>query len=156
MYTVTVPAILAHATRLYEEMLAESTPYEQGGHLYKGFMQETFKRTNLSSPYYSRLTKLLKEMGCITQIQRGARGGKESVWHLRQPPTEDLMLEVDPAAINGANQLAEVVRQNHSILSQRIKDLGRRISSLEAAAKEQEVKSRVKEVPLPPTPKKGS
>ena len=66
------------------------------------------------------------------------------------------MLEVDPAAINGANQLAEVVRQNHSILSQRIKDLGRRISSLEAAAKEQEVKSRVKEVPLPPTPKKGS
>jgi hypothetical protein len=147
---MTVPAILTHAQRLYDEMLAESKPHDEGGHLYKGYMQETFKRTNLSSPYYSRITNLLKEMGCITQIQRGARGGKESVWHLRQRPTEELMLEVDPAAINGSNQLAELVRQNHSILNQKIRDLGRRLSSLEEEVKRQGQGSQLGVVTVPP------
>lgn len=129
------PAILGHAQTLYDAMLAESQPYDKGGHLYTGYLTETFGKTGLATPAYTKCLRLMRQMECVTQIERGARG-KQSVWHLRDRPTEALYADINPEALNGSNELAKQIAANHSLVMQQIRSLTRRVSSLEGLANE--------------------
>lgn len=82
------PALLLHAQRVFEAMLAESSETSHGT-VYEGFLTKLFETLNLSVPYYSSVTKALKAMDCIRQLHRG--GGKSpSRWLLVQEPTNEL------------------------------------------------------------------
>lgn len=129
------PAIIGHSQTLYDAMLNESEPYDKGGNLYTGYLTETFNKTGLATPSYTKCLKLMKQMGCIIQLERGARN-KQSVWHLRDRPTETLYAEIDPEQLNGDSEVKRQIAANHSLVMQQMRSLTRRVTSLEGTLKE--------------------
>src|SRR5436190_6464302 len=51
-----------------------------------------------SQSYYGVIRRYLLAMGCVTQVQRGARHS-ESVWQLHARPTADMLAALDREAI---------------------------------------------------------
>jgi len=55
--------------------------------VFRGQLTKLFRGMGISHSYYSKVMDALKELGCITVIQRGARG-VDSVVVLNHPPDE--------------------------------------------------------------------
>ena len=90
-----VPALFEQCLELYEAMSDRATmaPLQYGeteeGLVYEGFLTHLITdsdKLNYSNPYYSKLTKRLKDMDCMRQLTRGG-STKMSRWLMIQPPT---------------------------------------------------------------------
>lgn len=86
----TPPAMWDYAYKTYMAMLDQSKTTEEAGvvHVvYTGFISGLmFDDLNVPVPYYGKILKALKAMGCVTQLRRG--GGKSpSQWELWKTPT---------------------------------------------------------------------
>jgi hypothetical protein len=75
----------------------------------------------LAVPYYTAVTRKLKDMGCIRQLKRGG-GSSPSQWELIREPTADLWNDLpQDTPVEGLD----------SQLLQMLADQGRRIGRLE-------------------------
>lgn len=128
-----VPALYGHCVKAYKVM--ESEAYEAGldadaklvweGHL----TRLVSGQLNLSTPYYTGVTRALRSMGCIRQLRRGG-GSTESMWELVKPPTEELW-----AGLSAKNSTIYTSRPTSKVRQseQLIRDLQQRVARIEAA-----------------------
>jgi hypothetical protein len=92
--------LFLHCKEVYDKMLSqakgvevfdgeEESPQASGTMIvYEGFLTALItQEMHLSVPYYTSVTKALKNMGCIKQLRRGG-GTSPSQWELRKEPTE--------------------------------------------------------------------
>jgi hypothetical protein len=81
-----------HCQKAYQRMFdqAKLQVMEDGSEavMWEGMLTHLIvSELNLSVPYYTRVTRALKAMGCIRQVRRGG-GSSPSQWELLQEPTE--------------------------------------------------------------------
>jgi hypothetical protein len=79
------PAILDHCAVVYKAM-AERAEQKTEGLVYEGFLTNLFRELGINQPYYTHITRRLKNMDCIRQLRRGG-GTAPSVWMLLQEPS---------------------------------------------------------------------
>lgn len=94
-----MPTVLfEQCVQIYDAMQQDSEEYletlpaegEEAVYKYKGMLTKLFVKTgNNKTTNYSRIINMLKSMGCIEQVRRGA-GSAESIWLLWKRPTEEL------------------------------------------------------------------
>lgn len=139
------PALYDHIKRTYNAMLreAESRPADDGlsmvvweGHLTHLIMHQL----NLSSPYYTKVTRALRAMGCIRQLRRGGSTG-QSLWELIKEPEEASLIALLVPDADGntgisGNQKGQAAGSNATILQQiqqQITDMNTRLLVIEKA-----------------------
>lgn len=93
-----------------EAMMEEAT--EDG--IWQGLLTRKFGELGISPPYYGKTMLILKNMGCVEQIQRGA-ANQPSIWRIyRQMTPVDYelvardMKQKEPASKNVHKRLAAV------------------------------------------------
>lgn len=96
----TPEALFLHCQTVYNKMMehAEARQDDQGKDIivYEGILTSLIiKECNLSTPYYSSVTKALKGMGCIHQLKRGG-GTASSMWELITEPTLEKFQDFKP------------------------------------------------------------
>lgn len=90
------PAILRYANQFYEIILesAKIETFDEGQYglimpgeylVFRGKVTDVYKQLKASQTYYARIRKLLINNGCVTFVERGARGSV-SVLVLHHPP----------------------------------------------------------------------
>lgn len=87
-------ALFSHCQSVYQAMLERATKRtgEESGEtvvmiVYRGMLTQLVTgQLHLSVPYYSMVTRSLKQMGCIRQLKRGG-GTAPSEWELIKEPT---------------------------------------------------------------------
>lgn len=102
------PALLRHASNLYEAMMDEVIVTEFKGEnydIYNGFLGKTFAKCGISNQYYKKVLNLLEEYGCIATIEKGVRNSPTRAAMLRHPrhaeiPSEALGIKPRPTAEN--------------------------------------------------------
>lgn len=124
-------AMLGHMQRFYDLLDSLATDTDGEGRIYEGKITEDFNKLDLPTPYYSKMTKQMQQMGCMTQLQRGGRN-LNSKWLLHAPPTEDAYAEVDPNETN-LNVLQEQIRVYQSSQDQKIRVLRKELDSARSA-----------------------
>lgn len=87
-------ALFLHCLTVYNMMVQEATlvssDTEDEMLVWTGMLTNLITgQCNLSIPYYTKITKALKEMGSIRQLKRGG-GTTPSQWELLVVPTADL------------------------------------------------------------------
>lgn len=87
---------------------------------------------NLSVPYYSSITKSLKNMGCIRQLRRGG-GNSPSQWELITEPTEEMFNSITPKKETKPNK-HEMLQDQVAHLNSRVLVLEERVQALLKAA----------------------
>lgn len=123
-------AIFLHCQKVYKIMTEEAElktdDLEQEILVWEGmFTALITQQANLSIPYYSKITKALKEMGCIRQLKRGG-GTSPSQWELIKAPTLDLYENrITHSRVPRATQFAQ--------LQGRVNSLEKRVAILEGA-----------------------
>lgn len=126
--TATEPALFKHCRQVYSEMALRATasdmPEYEGHHMYVGALTGLFKDLGLGQPYYTSVMDRLKAMNCVEQIVRGG-GQQPSKWLLIGAPT----MESFEASQGKTGNTASV---NMRKAEQSIRDLGQRVSRLEA------------------------
>lgn len=116
------PAIMDHCIAAYDAMVEEAVTEEEGL-VYEGFLTKLILNSlNLSMPYYTKVTKELKRMGCIHQLRRGG-STTPSRWLLLQEPT---MILFEDSPVN--TELTGTDRV--SVLEQRVRDNTERLNTL--------------------------
>lgn len=83
-----VSTLYGHCVQAYNIMYSESE-YDKNSdmRIWEGMLTALItKQMNLSTPYYSSITKTLKAMGCIVQLRRGG-GTAASTWRLMKAPS---------------------------------------------------------------------
>jgi len=101
------PKLYGQCKDTYEGMEKASRPSEHG-RIYMGALTGLIGDLGYNSGDYSRITKRLVQMGCITQLKRGA-GGTPSVWKLNTEPSyEAYLMEKRAKPKRPANQLYEL------------------------------------------------
>jgi len=129
-----IPVLYEHCLNTYNLMAAQATMQDEQGEdilIYEGFLTHLFREElHLSIPYYSTVTKKLKNMGCIQQVRRGG-STTPSRWVIIKPPTlEAFRTEV------AAKKAKTPKEQNISDLNRRVGDLETTVEALvEAASK---------------------
>lgn len=127
-----LPTLYTYCVQIFQSM-TESAQHEklgiqfgdQEGMVFEGFLTKIFKEEYLAVPYYTKVMRELKRMGCVQQLQRGG-STTPSRWLLIHPPTPELWVSsVDPTKLDG-----------QSPESQQIQDLNRRIAELEEFKRE--------------------
>lgn len=116
------PAIMDHCIAAYDAMVEEAVT-EDEGLVYEGFLTKLILTSlNLSMPYYTKVTKELKRMGCIHQLRRGG-STTPSRWLLMREPTMTLY-EDSPESpeLKGTDRM--------SVLEQRVRDNTERINKV--------------------------
>lgn len=126
----TTPADFLHSQLIYRDMFkdAKRMPVPDGADMivYEGHLTKLFERNGFSTPYYSKITRKLKAMGCIRQLRRGG-GGTESQWELRTEPTMELYHNM-PSRLRATQSTAsDLSAQN----AQQIRNLTGRVAKLE-------------------------
>jgi hypothetical protein len=128
-----VDAIFGHTCSVYEAMFERATRVPIDGLenqymvVYEGrLVNLVTQELYLSVPYYSRVTQLLKKMGCARQLKRGG-GSSNSQWELVKEPTlEDYLAlvekEPDLGKTGGAAQRGPKAAEFEA-LSQQVRDL---------------------------------
>lgn len=104
------PATLyLHCQQVYERMLGQAKKVEMLAPdqsideeprdsmiVWEGMLTRLItSEMNLSIPYYSYVTKALKQMGCIKQLRRGG-GTSPSQWELIKAPNEETFVNQTP------------------------------------------------------------
>ena len=114
------PAIVDHCMAAYEAMEEEAVT-EDEGLVYEGFLTKLIlQKLNLSMPYYTKVTKELKRMGCIHQLRRGG-STTPSRWMLLREPTMTLYEDSpEPPEFVGTDRL--------SVVEQRVRDNTERLN----------------------------
>jgi hypothetical protein len=115
-------ALYKHACAVYEAMEAAAETNEDGT-IWTGHLTHLFAELQLPTPQYTYVTKSLKEMDCIKQLQRGGGRGV-SKWALLQPPNEELFLAKGTDSKRRAGLRA-------AIDEQRLNDFAERLSKVE-------------------------
>lgn len=85
-------SLFFHCNDVYEKMMTHSKEVETEDGMgtmiiYEGHLTHLFTREmHLSTPYYTKVTRALKRMGCIRQVRRGG-GPQPSQWEMIRNPT---------------------------------------------------------------------
>jgi hypothetical protein len=93
--------------------------------VYEGFTTGLFQELELSIPYYTKVLRHLKAMGCVRQLRRGG-GSAMSRWELIKEPN---FLDYEAAAVQVDMKAPAVSKQ--SVADQMIADLNVRVEALE-------------------------
>jgi len=97
--------------------------------IYEGFLTTLVTRQlNLSVPYYTSVTNVLKRMGCVRQLRRGG-GSAPSQWLLIKEPQEKDFLATLPKKLGRPHK----TEPTSPVGDQRIADLTRRLNYLYSA-----------------------
>lgn len=135
------PADFYHCQKVYELMLARSYVVrinktedperhtEQGDMVvYEGSLTALITEDlHLSTPYYTKLLRLLKGMGCVRQLRRGG-GTSPSQWEMQTEPTEELF----QFCIENNSRLASSKPSRYEALEQQVRDMNERVLKIEA------------------------
>lgn len=118
-----------HCVTVFDAMAKRAERDEAGQIIYSGFLTKLFHELELPTPYYSKITKLLRDMGCIYQLTRGGgSASRPSRWILHRPPSREAFIQAsqppDPALVLSARQLSQMAL-----------DLVERVNRLEEKAK---------------------
>lgn len=132
MSTTPVPALLSHCQKIYAAMHAQSFEDSEGVIHWQGHLTKLFEELGFGVPRYTRITSMMREMGCIVQIQKGS-AGYPGDWILVSPPTLDLYESVKErqhqAKISKEQQEAEAHADD---VTQRINDINNRLIRAES------------------------
>jgi len=122
------PALLNHCVQVYEAMeaRADSTPQ---GRVFTGALTNLFDELGLGIPHYTSVTRKLKGMDCIRQIQRGG-GPKPSRWLLLQAPSRELFSLPDTY-----RERLSTSKGARTMYEQQLRDMNTRLLKVEAWAK---------------------
>ena len=123
-----MPMLYDHCCTVYQTMLRYAKKDETTAIVYEGHLTKLFVALNLSVPYYTSVTRKLKDMGCIRQLRRGG-GNAPSRWLLVTEPTEELW----GTDIIAVREVAARKAQEADMLNQQMRDLGRRLTTVEKA-----------------------
>lgn len=100
---VVPPALFNHCLAVYHGMREQATLGDvaplndedvEQGLVYQGFTTKLFSDIGLAVPYYSRVLKSLKRMGCIVQLRRGG-STTPSRWQLITEPTMEQFITTE-------------------------------------------------------------
>jgi hypothetical protein len=131
----TTAAMFDHCKRVYDRMLSESQDFN-GVILYEGHLTKLFTQMNFSVPYYSMVTRKLKDMGCIRMLRRGG-GGSLSQWEMLTEPTPEAFKVTLTAAQRGkGSERGNKTGQELDALKQQIRDLTSRMNMVEDALRQ--------------------
>lgn len=91
------PALLEHCMAIYDAMHERSEEYlehdysdmEEPPRLYKGMLTKLFVRLDYGIANYSRIMTMMRDMGSVEQIRRGA-GKTPGMWLLWRRPDMEL------------------------------------------------------------------
>jgi hypothetical protein len=129
-----VPVLFDYCLRTYKAMMAEATWHDMDGVTQSVVYEGHFTRLitvdlNLSTPYYTFVTRALKAMGCIRQLRRGG-GSTPSQWELIREPTPELFNE---SGINKHIRLPKyATREELAAIQQQLSDQSKTIMSLQS------------------------
>jgi len=104
---------------VYSAMLEESERVDESTFVWEGSLTALLEKNGMSRSKYSQITVPLKEMGCISQIRRGA-GSTSSRW---------LVHAIEPT--EGAYSAINTRTKGRNSTTQRTADLNARIVELE-------------------------
>lgn len=131
-----VPAVFLHCQAVYEAMFAKAT--KQGDSMvYEGFLTKLVTvELRLSVPYYTTITRALKEMGCIKPLRRGG-STTESQWEVCYEPTLEAYKEILKARKEDPDYKPKLTVAGKSAwrgqMEQQMKDLNERQTRIEVA-----------------------
>ncbi len=112
-----------NALRLYDKMYEQAQSTEDG--YFHGSIVQQFATLGISNGSYSSITGMLKQVGAITQLQRGARG-IESIYQLGGRPTvEELSSVLSPS------DLTKLTKADMLVVVQQLTDIEKRIGRLD-------------------------
>lgn len=111
-----------YIVQLYEAMVAESTKK-----IYEGKATETFHRLGISMAHYSELFRILKELGSIELLDRGARG-RPTRYRMHVKPTAKAYDELYAGLLTKPEKPATIPLDE---IEQRVKNLERRLEGVE-------------------------
>jgi len=117
--------------------------------VYRGSVVELFKKLHISFTYYSRIFRALEGNGCITQLQKGARG-VDSIYVLHYPPMgEDWDEESSTRPLTRHSEF--------DTLTQRVENLEKRLGGLDIVNALADIQSQVDTLSksIPETKRKG-
>lgn len=125
------PKLFQHCVKLYE-LMEQHAKDTSDGKIYVGTLTNLIAEMNLSASYHTKIVNRLKAMGSIIMIKRGS-GAAKSVWGLYTPPTISAFRDTDETGDIKTHRQ----HKQTDIQTQRINDLGRRLSKLEDWARTQ-------------------
>lgn len=123
------PADWVHTQTIYNLMRANAVEQvladQSTALVYEGYYTSLFVEAEMPMPYYTKVTRLLKTMGCIRQLRRGG-GAAMSQWEVLDPPNlQDF--EVALRLVEARNPTKSKTASN----TQSILDLTERVTFLE-------------------------
>lgn len=125
------PAMWEHARTVYRAMEEEATPMDDeklGPCLvYEGFLTQLVRQVGLSTPYYSKVTRLLEGSRAAVQVRRGG-GTAPSQWALFGEPTDEALQNFE-AKDTGSNTLKRGGGKTST--QQQLNDMNRRLMAVE-------------------------
>jgi hypothetical protein len=131
----TTPALYDHIKRTYDKMIqtAEVREVEEGGKIievvvWEGHLTHLITDLNLSTPYYTKVTRAMKEMGVARQLRRGGSTGL-SQWELIKAPTEELLEKIG----SGENLRKKRAQTRLEQMEEQLRQQNARILKLERA-----------------------
>jgi hypothetical protein len=122
-----MPTLLVNLQRFYDALHDAATTDDQGVVVFRGHVTKVFLelRPPLPQPYYAKLRRYLLATECIVQVSRGARYS-DSVWHLIQRPTEDLIRDADPDSLVADTSTDTAIK----LVQSRVKDIGEQLGGM--------------------------
>lgn len=106
----------------YEALLREADEKQT----FTGHVTKVAKQLGIQGTRYTNCIYFLREMGCITQLQRGAKSAL-SVWQLNFSPTEEMYYEVDPDSRLSLRDIADRL----TAVEQQLRSLQRNIGGID-------------------------
>jgi hypothetical protein len=123
------PSLYEHTCRVFEEMRKRSVVQRGDGGIdmivYEGFMTGLFSELGMSIPYYTKIMRRLKAMGCVRQLKRGG-GAAPSRWEILEEPSEEDFMAADREVDDKVPAVSRA-----SVQEQQISDLATRLDELE-------------------------
>jgi hypothetical protein len=118
------PAELRHCRQVYAAMV-KTAKERNGGEgpmlVWEGFSTRLVAELGLAVPYYTKVYRNLKAMGCVKQLQRGG-SSTPSQWWLIGEPTQELW---DARRAHTSSTKLEVLTQRVSNLEKRLSEYDR-------------------------------
>jgi len=128
-----LPKVFIHCAKTYEMMLKHksSNTYE-GKPVYRGHLTKDMEEhLGLTTAQYSRVMKMLNDMGCVYQLKRGA-GRAPSEWVLANTPTYESFAYVKGKQINRVHRRVRPEDQRFSDIIIMINELSERLERVES------------------------
>jgi hypothetical protein len=118
------PMLYTHCCNLYQAMYEHANTSEREGVIYTGSLTTLVEAVGIASAHYTPVTRKLKSMGCMRQLERGG-GGKPSMWLLIHAPTPESYRST-PFNSDGSGP-----KSANDQLAQMVRDLDRRMTAIE-------------------------